>query len=92
MTASTSTTPVIMNLTDESRFSSVRPDEIDWITTMPEQRGERRAAPAEQARAADDRRRDRVQVDVAGAGALIRRGQARSREDAADGGESSSTA
>src|SRR6188768_3667368 len=35
ITASTSTTPVIMKATEESRLSNVRPDEMDWMTTMP---------------------------------------------------------
>ena len=87
MTASTSTTPVIMKLTDESRFRRVRPDEIDWITTMPSSAANAVPAAAEQARAADDGCRDGVEVGVAGAGALIRRREPCRREDAADGGE-----
>jgi len=35
MTARTSTTPVIMNRTDESRLSSVSPEEMDWMTMIP---------------------------------------------------------
>ena len=86
MTASTSTTPVIMNATEESRLRRVSPDEIDWMTTMPstaanaEPRPPNRLAPPITAAAMALR-------FTPPAGALVRRAQSRRGEDAADGGE-----
>lgn len=70
MTASSRTDPVTMQRYDESRLSSVRPLELDWITMMPSSAANAEPRPPKQAGAADDRRRDRVEVDVARAAAL----------------------
>ena len=73
-----------MNLTADESASRSMPLEIEPITRAPSSAVQTEPAAAEQARARDHRTGDRQQQQVAAAGVLVDREQARGGEDAAD--------